>query len=393
MTSSAWPPTIRSRRSSSSASALAPGRQDREQLNTDSVDWQNNLQLARNWSITAGVQSDYISFYENDNILGRILHGHETNVGGYISSQWQPIDGLNVLNSGRYDSYSAFKGAFSWRQGVTYLVAPTQTQLHASVAEAYTPPSIQDLYLSSALGPIIANPNLVHETDLGWEAGESQPFWDNRITASATYFHNDVHHDIEDVSTPLPGEPFAETTENVNHVVTEGVETSLTVQPLTNLTLNGSYTYLTAVNEDTHLFLLRRPRHTFNFTGTWNPDPAAHAHARRTLHHRPRRHRRHHRPAGRRARLLHPPRQRDLPDQQERLRLGPRRKHHRPQLPARARLPALPASPATAASNSHSDYSVAAAVPLPSVGPQRIKRCGAKNRSTSPHPATSAAGA
>jgi vitamin B12 transporter len=252
---------------------LSPqGFQDREQLNTDSVDWQNDFQLARNWSITAGVQGDNRDFYVDDNNLGgRILSGNQNNLGGYISSQWQPIDGLNVLTSGRYDSYSASKGAFSWRQGVTYLVAPTQTQLHASVADAYTPPSIQDLFLSSALGPIIANPNLVPETDLGWEAGVTQPFWDNRITASATYFHNDVHHDIEDVSTPLPGEPFAETTENVNHVVTEGVETSLTVQPFTNLTLNGSYTYLTAVNEDTHIFLLRRPRHTFNFTGTWNP--------------------------------------------------------------------------------------------------------------------------
>ena len=252
---------------------LSPqGFQDREQLNTDSVDWQNDFQLARNWSITAGVQGDNRDFYVNDNNLGgRILSGNQNNMGGYISSQWQPIDGLNVLTSGRYDSYSASKGAFSWRQGVTYLVAPTQTQLHASVAEAYTPPSIQDLFLSSALGPIIANPNLVPETDLGWEAGVAQPFWDNRITASATYFHNDVHHDIEDVSTPLPGEPFAETTENVNHVVTEGVETSLTVQPFTNLKLNGSYAYLTAVNEDTHIFLLRRPRHTFNFTGTWNP--------------------------------------------------------------------------------------------------------------------------
>ena len=250
------------------------GFQDREQLNTDSVDWQNDFQLARNWSITTGVQGDNRNFYVDDNNLGgRILTGNQNNEGGYISSQWQPLDGLNVLTSGRYDGYSAFKGAFSWRQGVTYLVAPTQTQLHASVAEAYTPPSIQDLYFSSALGPILANPNLQPETDLGWEAGVAQPFWDNRITASATYFHNDVHHDVEDVDTPLPGAPFAETPENVNHVTTDGVEIGLQVQPWTTVTLNGYYTYLNAVNDDTQMRLLRRPRNTVNLTGTWNPLP------------------------------------------------------------------------------------------------------------------------
>jgi vitamin B12 transporter len=252
---------------------LSPqGEQDREQLNTDSVDWQNDFQLARNWSITAGIQGDNRRFQVNDNNAGiPALVGHQDNLGGYISSQWQPVDGLNVLTSGRYDDYSAFEGAFSWRQAVSYRVAPTQTLVHASVASAYTPPTIQDLYLFSALGPLLPNPNLKPETDLGWEAGVEQPLWGNRITPSVTYFHNDVRDDIEDVPTPRPGQPFAETNENVNRATTDGVEVGLKVQPLPNLVLNGYYTYLNAVNDVTQMRLLRRPRNTVNFTGTWKP--------------------------------------------------------------------------------------------------------------------------
>ena len=178
---------------------------------------------------------------------------------------------LNVLTSGRYDDYSAFEGSFSWRQAVSYRVAPTQTLVHASVASAYTPPTIQDLYLYSALGPLLPNPGLKPETDLGWEAGIEQPFWDDRVTPSVTYFHNDVRRDIEEVPTPLPGKPFAEINENINRATTDGVEVGLKVQPLSNLVLNGYYTYLNAVNDVTQMRLLRRPRNTVNFTGTWKP--------------------------------------------------------------------------------------------------------------------------
>jgi vitamin B12 transporter len=252
------------------------GLQARLQINTDSVDWQNNFQIAHNWSITAGVQSDYINFYQNDNNIGRVLHGHETNMGGYVSSQWQPIDGLNVLNSARVDSYSAFGGSVSWRQSAAYRIAPTQTLVHASVSSAYTPPSIQDLYVYNAgnpffnFGPYLPNPNLHPETDLGWETGVEQPFLDDRVTPSLTYFHNDIHNDIENV--PLPNGAFIN--ENAANATTEGVEVGLTLKPWTTVTLQGHYTYLNAVNDSTAMRLIRRPRNTVDFTGTWKPiDP------------------------------------------------------------------------------------------------------------------------
>jgi vitamin B12 transporter len=38
--------------------------------------------------------------------------------------------------------------------------------------------------------------------------------------------------------------------------------------------LNLDYTYLNAVNDSTQLRLLRRPRNSFVFNGTWTPIPA-----------------------------------------------------------------------------------------------------------------------
>jgi vitamin B12 transporter len=247
----------------------------RLQINTDSIDWQNDFQLARNWSITTGLQGDNRHFYEVDNVLGHLtLNGNDDDLGGYVSSQWQPVDGLNVLNSGRFDTYSAFNGSFSWRQAVTYRVAPTQTLLHASISSAYTPPSLQDLYVYNAgspfFGPFLPNPNLKPETDLGWEAGAEQPIWNNRVTPSVAYFHNSVSNDIENIR--LPGGAYIN--ENFNHVTTDGVEVGLGVKPWSNVTLQGDYTYLNADNNTAMMRLVRRPRSTVNFTGIWKPlDP------------------------------------------------------------------------------------------------------------------------
>ena len=240
------------------------GYMTRTQVNTNSVDWQNDFQFTDDWSITAGLQGDSHDFYQFDDGLGmRTFEGSQDNMGGYISSQWQPLPGLNILNSGRYDAYSAYGGSFSWRQGASYRVAPTQTLVHASVARAFTPPTLQDTVYS--FPPYYyPNPNLVPETSLGWEVGVEQPFWDNRITPSATYFHNDLHNAIQAVGTSV---------ENINRATTDGVEVGLTVKPWSTVTATVGYTYLNAVNDTAQTRLIRRPRNSLTFTGTWNPLP------------------------------------------------------------------------------------------------------------------------
>jgi vitamin B12 transporter len=244
------------------------GNLTRTQINTNSIDWQNDLQIAHNWSLTAGLQGDNRDFSQYDNGLGIYnFQGHNDNIGGYVSSQWQPLPGLNILNSGRYDNYSQFVGAFSWRQAVAYTVPATQTALHASVSRAYTPPPLQDLYLSDPAFEFYANPNLVPETDLGWEAGVKQPFWDGRITPGVTYFHNDVKNDIQAV-TQTNGSSMEE---NINRVTTDGVEVELALKPCATVTANIGYTYLNAVNDTAQTRLERVPRNEVTFTGVWKP--------------------------------------------------------------------------------------------------------------------------
>jgi vitamin B12 transporter len=238
---------------------------DRSQVDYDAADWQNDLQIAHNWKITAGIQYDNDHAWDYDNIANRRdIAANISSIGGYVQSQWQPVTGLNVISSGRYDDYSNFNGAFSWRQGVAYTTPVTATVLHASVSQAYVTPTIDDLYSPGFFGFGVGNPNLKPETDLGWEIGADQPFLDNRLTASATYFHNDLRNLIEDAGSSF--DPV-----NIGHATTEGVELGLTAKPIDPLTLNLNYTYLDARDDVTDMRLLRRPHDSFNFTASWKP--------------------------------------------------------------------------------------------------------------------------
>lgn len=250
------------------ASDLFNFSHNRSQTNTDSIDWQNDLQLAKNWKITAGVQGDSSAFNDFDDVAGlEDIDRDISTIGGYVQSQWQPVAGLNILNSVRYDAYSQFQGAFSWRQAASYQTPVTATVLHASVASSYETPTVDDLYSPGFFGFAVGNPNLKPETSLGWEVGADQPFWDHRVDLSATYFHNDLRDLIEDVG-------VFDNPENVGHATTEGAEIGVTVHPYKQVSANINYTYLTAVDDDTDLRLLRRPRNSLNFTTTYQPIPA-----------------------------------------------------------------------------------------------------------------------
>jgi vitamin B12 transporter len=229
-------------------------------LTTDSYDWQNNLQIAHNWQITAGVQGSNTLAAQVDELAGvTTIRNSLSNIGGYAQSQWQPLTGLNVLSSIRYDGYSDYAGALSWRQGVSYEIAPTKTVVHASGSSSYTPPSAEDLYF-----PGFSNPNLKPETALSYEAGVEQPLFGGKLTPSATYFHNNITNYI--LSLPPNFLP-----ENVGDVTTDGVELDFAARPIDQLKLDLNYTYLNATNDTENIRLVRRPRDSLNFTIDYTP--------------------------------------------------------------------------------------------------------------------------
>lgn len=235
------------------------GTDNKVKLDSSQIEWQNDWQPLERWKLTMGLNFQDLGVSQRNAANVENIHANQSGVGLFVQSQFEIVEGLKMINSGRYDHYTDYQDAWTWKQGLTYQVPVTATRLFANVSESYSPPTPQDLYF-----PFFSNPNLLPEESLGWEAGLEQPFWQDRIAVSATYFHNKIDNLIQ-----APAPFFIPV--NVSQATTEGVETGITFRPCKEFSTSVNYTYLTAHDDGNNVRLVRRPRHLVGWDMTLNP--------------------------------------------------------------------------------------------------------------------------
>ncbi len=231
------------------------------------LDYQNDIRPTSWLTVTngfffshvlAGQERPFVSF-------GPTFISDETeDIGGFLQGT---VDLYNVVfvAGGRVDWFNHIGNIWTYRVASSYKIDKTDTTLHASVATGFSPPSSQDKIFGN-------NSNLRPEDDFGWDAGIEQRLWDRRVTIGATYFHNDLSNVI--------GFNGQFKTLNLGAAETQGVETELHANPIANLTLRASYTYLEAEKTDNANIaqpqgsrLPRRPRNEVYVSGSylwWN---------------------------------------------------------------------------------------------------------------------------
>ena len=189
----------------------------------------------------------------------------QDNAGFFLHSQYQPSTPWNILTAVRYDTYSDFKDAWSWRTGVSF--QPKEgLVLHTNVGEAYSIPTFQDLYF-----PGSANPDVNPEKGLSWEGGVK--LRNGPWKLSGIVFWNEIDNLIQFV--PDPEVDFAGRVENVALARTYGFEFS-TAYEGDQFQPQFNYTYTEAKDEANDKRLLRRPRHQFDALVTAQPTDFLH---------------------------------------------------------------------------------------------------------------------
>jgi vitamin B12 transporter len=220
----------------------------------DWLEYQSTVKVLDVWTITAGAwfQDQNITRY-NDSAQVLDIDQNQTNWALFLQSQAEVLPGLNLLGGLRYDSFSDFEEAVTWRAGISYRVPVLKTLLHANYGTAYTPPTPQDLT------PVFGgNPNLLDpERSRGYEIGIEQPLLDNQLLLNATWFRND----IEDTYQYLPPLFIPQA---VGEATTSGVESGIQWTPCQSFSANLNYTYLDATDDTNDARLVRRPRHSIN---------------------------------------------------------------------------------------------------------------------------------
>ena len=223
------------------------------------IDYQNDLRPTSWLTLTSGFFYSRVNAGQERPFILQIfgpqptfVSDHTQETAGFLQATLTPVENLIFVAGGRLDHFNQFGDIWTYRFAGSYKIDQTNTTLHSSVATGFSPPSSQDKIFGMNFG-------LQPEKDLGWDAGIEQRLWENRVTIGATYFHNDLSN--------LIGFNGLFETLNLGAAYTQGVETELRAQPIVDLIVMASYTYLDAektssadINQPVGARLPRRPR-------------------------------------------------------------------------------------------------------------------------------------
>jgi vitamin B12 transporter len=232
------------------------------------LDYQNNLRPTSWLTLTSGFYYSRVNAGQERPFVSQafgpqpsFISDHTEEVAGFLQATLTPVHNLIFVAGGRFDDFNEFGGVWTYRVAGSYKIDKTNTTLHSSVATGFSPPSSQDIIFGN-------NPNLHPEKDFGWDIGVRQELWEKRVAVDFTYFHNDLSNVI--------GFNGLFQTLNLGAAETQGLEAELRAQPIPNLMLMASYTYLDAEKTDNSDIsqpqgsrLPRRPRNEVYFSATY----------------------------------------------------------------------------------------------------------------------------
>jgi len=196
------------------------------------VDYQNDLRPTAWLTITSGFfYTETDAGQERPFVLfgPKFISDHPNQIAGFVETTAK-IDNFILAGGTRYTSFNQYGDIWTYRFASSYKIDKTDTTLHSSVATGFSPPSSQDLLFRTNTD------RLRPEEVFGWDAGVEQRFWNKRVVAGATYFHNDLSN--------LIGFNGLFDTLNLGAARTQGIETELRATPIVDLILSASYTYL-----------------------------------------------------------------------------------------------------------------------------------------------------
>jgi vitamin B12 transporter len=220
------------------------------------IDYQNDLRPSSWLLLTSGLFCSTIDSEEERPFIppafGTFLSDHTLETAAFLQATLTPLTNLIFVAGGRLDHFNQFGNVWTYRFAGSYKIDQTDTTLHSSVGTGFSPPTSQDKIFGDNFG-------LKPEKDLGWDVGVEQRLWTRRVTMGATFFHNDLSNVV--------GFNGQFQTLNLGAAVTQGIETELKAQPLDDLLLTASYTYLDAkttpsadITQPAGSRLPRRPR-------------------------------------------------------------------------------------------------------------------------------------
>ncbi|MES0868591.1 TonB-dependent receptor plug domain-containing protein [Pseudovibrio sp. SCP19] len=158
--------------------------------------------------------------------------------GAFLQLMIEPLNGLSLAGSARFDQHSEFGSFVSKRLTASYEVNE-DLRVRTSVGNGFRAPSLYELN-----HPSYGNQNLEPEESLSFDFGIDKKWLDGQLSTSATYF-NIMTDDLID---------YDRSTSKYNQIKgtsrSQGVELEISYKPIDRLVLTAGYTYTYSIGPD-----------------------------------------------------------------------------------------------------------------------------------------------
>jgi vitamin B12 transporter len=226
-------------------------------------DWHSVTEVATGQNLVVGLERE-------DSRLEMTGFSAQTgNQAGFVEWQSNFAKRFFLTANIREDDNDSFGDHMTYRIAPAVILPVTETTIKASYGTGFKAPTLSQLFQSFPEFLFFANPNLKPEESRGADVGFEQPLFNERVRFGSTYFKNNITNLID---APFNGTVFENV--NIGTAITEGTESFVTASIIDRVKMRADYTVTRAVDADTGLALLRRPKEKFSITTIWNPiDP------------------------------------------------------------------------------------------------------------------------
>ena len=224
-------------------------------------DWHSVTQIVTGNNLIVGLEQETFQLHTPT------LTAENGNKAGFVELQSEFAKRFFLVANVREDLNDQFGEHTTFRIAPAVILPFTDTKLKGSYGTGFKAPTLNQLFQSFPDFGFMANPNLKPEQSTGYDAGFEQPLFNDRVRFGSTYFHNSITDLIDFNST------FTQNI-NVGLATTEGTESFVAAKITDRFRIRADYTFTRAVNADTGVQLLRRPKEKSSVTAFWNPiDP------------------------------------------------------------------------------------------------------------------------
>jgi vitamin B12 transporter len=209
---------------------------DRFEGTTDTISWQNELQLNQQNKLSFGYDFTAESVHTADGSTGSGLDERHRTDAFFLQHQLTLYPGLHLTGGLRYNDHSLFGEETTYSASAAYHFEQTGTTLKASYGTGYRAPSLYELY-----DPNNGNADLSPETSESWDLGFEQQACNGKVTFGMNYFENRTKNAI-DWTADFPG-AWTGQFDSISGIKTHGIESFVTLRPMKTLALTLSHTY------------------------------------------------------------------------------------------------------------------------------------------------------